>query len=124
MQILVVLEAYKQSRCFVRDLDEMGCVPVSHRFRQRHQGGPVIDRVDRTKHARDQMEDIADVDVDIFRRVVINIADTRNRRFHAEFGEQLLDCELAQFRASNTIAVGEQPMDIERLSAQRQEDAA
>ncbi len=52
------------------------------------------------------------------------LVDDRYLGFDAKVGEQLLDGDCAQFRAGDAIVMREQPMDRERLAAQRQKHAA
>ena len=56
--------------------------------------------------------------------VAAEFAQVGDDRFHPEPFEQVPDRAFAQFRAGDTVAIVEQPVDVERLAAQRNENAA
>jgi len=123
-QALVVFEAEQQLRRVGGDRRQVGRVAAAHAFGECHQGGAVVGGIDGAEQVGRQVEDVADEDVEIAHAVMLQRAAAGYRRFGAELGEQLLDGEPAELRTRDAIAVGEQPVDVETLAAQRQEHAA
>jgi hypothetical protein len=58
-----------------------------------------------------------------FRPVVLGRADRGDGRLHPEIRKKLLNGDGTQLRSDDAVTVVEQPVDVERLSAQRHEDA-
>ena len=123
-RLLVVLKGDEQLWRLPSQRHEMLGVSNTHRLGQGDQGRPVIDGIDQTQQLRRDLEDVAHEDIELPSTVMIECADLRDGRHHAEFREQLLHSHRAQFRPGHSVATGQQPPNIERLAAERQEYTA